>query len=84
MGQGPRPVSSICVFSARGGLGAEAQSALNARIAQDLQNSGIAVFSTTKVDGITLLRAAITNHRTTEADIDAAIAAVDRLAEELT
>ncbi len=77
---GMEPVSAICVFSARGGLESEAQSALNQRIAETLQETGEAVFSTTSVDGITMLRAAITNHRTRAEDVRAAMAAVDRLA----
>ncbi len=82
--QGPAPVSAICVFSARRGLSPADQSALNARIAQTLQENGEAVFSTTDVGGTTMLRAAITNHRTSEPDVRAAVAAVDALAEELT
>lgn len=83
MGPGPGPVSNICVFSARGGLDPAAQSALNAAVAQELQERGSAVFSTTEVDGVTMLRAAITNHRTTDDDIRAAVAAVDAVAAEL-
>ena len=71
-------VSCICAFTADAGRGAAEQSALNARIATELQLSGEAVFSTTVIDGVTCLRAAITNHRTTEEDVDAAIAAVAR------
>ncbi|MCW1932267.1 hypothetical protein [Pararhodobacter zhoushanensis] len=69
-------VSNLCVFTADAGLPAPAQSALNTSIAQALQLSGMAVFSTTSVDGVTCLRAAITNHRTTAADIEAALQAV--------
>jgi len=83
MRAGPAPVSNICVFSARGDLTPDAQSALNAQIAQALQTSGEAVFSTTLVDGITMLRAAITNHRTRASDIRTAVAAADRVAREL-
>ena len=68
--------SNLCVFTADSRLSAAEQSELNKRIAVALQNSGDAVFSTTDVDGVTCLRAAITNHRTTEADVRAAIAAV--------
>ena len=83
MRPGPDPVSNVCVFSARGGLDGAAQSALNAAIAQDLQERGTAVFSTTDIDGVTLLRAAITNHRSTAGDIRAAVAAVDDAAARL-
>ncbi|MCH2165803.1 MAG: pyridoxal-dependent decarboxylase [Marinovum sp.] len=71
-------VSNLVVFTADQTLPPEAQSELNAGIAQKLQLSGDAVFSTTLADGITCLRAAITNHRTTAKDIEIAIAAVDR------
>lgn len=83
MRPGPEPVSNVCVFSARGALDGKAQSELNGQLARALQERGEAVFSTTDVDGVTLLRAAITNHRTTEADVRAAVAAVDRVAGEL-
>lgn len=69
-------VSNLCVFTADTRLDPAAQSALNRRIAQDLQLAGEAVFSTTDIGGTTGLRAAIVNHRTTDADIHAAIAAV--------
>ncbi len=71
-------VSNLCVFTADARLDAGAQSALNIRIAQDLQLSGAAVFSTVAIDGITALRAAITNHRTRPKDVAHAIAAVAR------
>ncbi len=69
-------VSNICVFTADGGLDDRAESALNTRIAQELQISGEAVFSTTMIGGVTCLRAAITNHRTTQSYIELAIEAV--------
>ncbi|MCB1390705.1 MAG: amino acid decarboxylase [Rhodobacteraceae bacterium] len=69
-------VSNLCVFTADARLPAAEQGALNAGIAQKLQLDGVAVFSTTVVGGVTCLRAAITNHRTTPDDIDVALAAV--------
>lgn len=75
-------VSNVCVFTARADLPPDAQSRLNAEIAQVLQESGEAVFSTTRVDGRVLLRAAITNHRSRASDVRAAIAAVAREADE--
>ncbi|MDE2145708.1 MAG: cytochrome D ubiquinol oxidase subunit I [Burkholderiales bacterium] len=42
----------------------------------DLQESGVAVPSTTRVNGRTVIRVAIVNHRTTSADIDALFEAV--------
>lgn len=69
-------VSGVVVFTADDRLPADEQSTLNTAIAQRLQMAGVAVFSTTDVDGVTALRAAIANHRTTPEDIDAALDAV--------
>lgn len=73
-------VSNLCVFTADTRLSPDAQSTLNMRISQDLQNAGVAVFSTTLAEiggaSVTCLRAAITNHRTTPEDVEIAIAAV--------
>lgn len=76
-------ISNLVVFTAAKDLDPAAQSALNQRIAQELQLSGEAVFSTTAIDGVTYLRAAITNHRTTSEDINRAINAVLCAAEHL-
>lgn len=76
-------VSNICTFTARTDLPADRQSRLNKTIAEALQNSGEAVFSTTRISGVTVLRAAITNHRSCDADIEAAIGAVERMASAL-
>ncbi|WP_291733540.1 pyridoxal-dependent decarboxylase [Leisingera sp. F5] len=78
MALGAPVVSNVCVFTARSDLEPEAQSEVNARVAQTLQESGEAVFSTTRSQGRVMLRAAITNHRSREADVRAAIAAVAR------
>ncbi|APG47498.1 pyridoxal phosphate-dependent decarboxylase family protein [Phaeobacter porticola] len=78
MALGAPVVSNICVFTARSDLAPETQSQVNAEIAQTLQESGEAVFSTTRGDGRVLLRAAITNHRSRAEDIQAAIEAVAR------
>jgi aromatic-L-amino-acid decarboxylase len=52
------------------GLKIPGNDALNGRIAIDLHRRGVAAPSTTKVDGQTVIRAAIVNHRTTESDMD--------------
>ena len=49
---------------------------VNARIAIEIQESGIAVPSTTTIDGRLAIRAAIVNHRTQSCDLDALIEAV--------
>jgi glutamate/tyrosine decarboxylase-like PLP-dependent enzyme len=46
---------------------------VNARIVVDLQESGLAAPSTTRINGEVAIRAAITNHRTGRADIDALV-----------
>jgi glutamate/tyrosine decarboxylase-like PLP-dependent enzyme len=58
------------------GLRASADSELNKAIAIDLQERGVAAPSTTIIDGRTVIRAAIVNHRTTEQDIDSLMAAL--------
>jgi glutamate/tyrosine decarboxylase-like PLP-dependent enzyme len=49
---------------------------LNADITADLQVAGIAMPSTTIVNGVLAIRAAIVNHRTNEADIAVLVDAV--------
>lgn len=65
--------SNLCCFSV---IDDDCASGWNEAIAQELQMRGEAVFSTTKIQGITVLRAAITNHRTRLEDIHFAIEAV--------
>ena len=52
--------------------------AINAEIVADIQESGVAVTSTTAIDGQIAIRAAIVNHRTQSRDLDALVAAVLR------
>jgi aromatic-L-amino-acid/L-tryptophan decarboxylase len=49
---------------------------LNARIVVDIQESGIAAPSTTRIGDRLAIRAAIVNHRTQERDVDALVDAV--------
>jgi aromatic-L-amino-acid/L-tryptophan decarboxylase len=58
------------------GLRMSADGALNKAIVCDLHDSGVAAPSTTVIDGKTVIRAAIVNHRTTEADLDVFVAAL--------
>ena len=75
---------NVCCFSAAPeDWGGAAQDALNEKITHRLQLSGDVVFSTTKIDGRTVIRAAIVNHRTCEADVDYAIAAVVQVRAEM-
>ena len=48
----------------------DSSSALTKQIVIDLQERGVAAPSSTILGGRTVIRAAIVNHRTTEADID--------------
>ena len=64
-------VLNIVCFRFRGG-----DDALQADIAADVQETGVAVPSTTIIGGRLALRAAIVNHRTERRDIDALVAAV--------
>ncbi len=59
---------------------AAADDAAQEALAAALQLSGEVVLSTTVLGGRTVLRAAIVNHRTTAADVDAIVAAVRRAA----
>ena len=53
-----------------------ADDAVNREIVADIQESGVAAPSSTTLGGKFAIRAAIVNHRTEEADIDALVAAV--------
>jgi glutamate/tyrosine decarboxylase-like PLP-dependent enzyme len=52
---------------------------LNRELVADLQESGVAAPSTTVIDGKVAIRAALFNHRTTTADVDALIQGVPPL-----
>jgi glutamate/tyrosine decarboxylase-like PLP-dependent enzyme len=70
-------VANVCCFSVVGGAG-EDVGARNTMIVQQLQLDGSVVFSTTRIAGRVVMRAAITNHRTTAEDVRFAVAAVER------
>lgn len=70
-------VLNICCFRfAPKGVDLQTQDTLNSRLAKRLQLDGKAVFSTTTLNNRTVLRAAIVNHRTSDEDIDFAMAAL--------
>ena len=77
----PVPLNIVC-FRYRGSgpdTGADTAAgtdALNEAIAADVQESGIAAPSTTRIGGRIAIRAAIFNHRTREHDVDALVQAV--------
>lgn len=69
--------TSICCFRFRSdGAPAETLDALNEEIVIRLQENGIAVPSTTRLDGKLCIRVNITNHRTRRADLDILVDAV--------
>lgn len=71
------PVSlNVVCFRYAAPLDEAACDALNARIAIELQERGIAVASTTRIGGKLALRMNVMNHRTTQADLDATLDAV--------
>lgn len=78
-------VANVCCFSLAPDRFADHEvSALNKTIVQRLQLNGEVAFSTTTLSGRVVIRAAITNHRTLSSDIALSIAAVKRLAKEMT
>ncbi len=62
------------------GWSAEALDQLNEDIVADLQESGIAAPSTTRIRGVLAIRANLTNHRTRQDDLDAMVRAGSELA----
>lgn len=71
---------NICCFRANSGNSTVADlDGLNAKIVEDLQVSGIAAPSTTRIDGKLAIRVNLTNHRTRFSDIDILISAIEDL-----
>jgi aromatic-L-amino-acid decarboxylase len=71
----PVTLNIVC-FRYAAALDEAACDALNARIVVELQERGIAVPSTTRIGGKLAIRLNVMNHRTTQADLDATLAAV--------
>jgi aromatic-L-amino-acid decarboxylase len=55
----------------------------SAELVMRLQEQGLAAPSTTRIDGVPVIRAAIFNHRTTLADVDAVFEAAARIAAQI-
>ena len=66
----PTNINIVCFRYRRAGLDSVALKALNTEIMLRLQEEGVASVSDTTVHGEHCLRAAITNHRTREEDLD--------------
>jgi aromatic-L-amino-acid/L-tryptophan decarboxylase len=72
----PVPLN-VVTFRYRGrGLTDAQLDALNAEVVMRIQESGVAVPSTTRLRGRTVIRLAIVNHRTLDADLDLLVDAV--------
>ncbi len=81
---GPVPLNIVCFRPAgTGNRPPDEEAQLTARIITQLQVRGIAVPSSTTIAGRQAIRVCITNHRTTEADLDAFVDQVLALADEL-
>jgi aromatic-L-amino-acid decarboxylase len=72
----PVALNIVCFRYDDGAQSAGALDRLNAALAVDVQQSGIAVPSTTIVDGRRVLRINLTNHRVTDADLDLTLNAI--------
>ncbi len=66
----PVALNIVCFRVLRDGADAAALDALNAEIVLRLQEAGIAAPSTTRIGGKLAIRVNITNHRTSERDLD--------------
>ncbi len=72
----PVALNIVCFRFRRAGLAPVDLDRLNTDIVADLQESGLAAPSTTRIGGRTAIRVNITNHRTTSADLAVLIDAV--------
>ena len=79
----PRPLNIVCFRFHPSGLGEERLDEINREILVRLQEDGIAIPSSTLIDGRFSLRVAITNHRTTRADLDLLVASTLGIGREL-
>lgn len=79
----PAPLNIVCFRFAPAGLEEGQLNSLNEEILLQLQESGIAVPSSTVIDGRFAIRCAIVNHRSRWEDFETLIAAVVRIGSEL-
>ena len=73
----PTPLNIVCFRYVAPGLDGPALDALNARLVAELQASGVAVASTTRLEGRLAIRVCITNHRSRDDDFDLFLDALD-------
>ncbi len=76
----PATLNIVCFRSVPAHVAPHDRDAHNAALAIALQERGIAVPSTTRVDGALALRLNVMNHRTTAADLDVTLASVREFA----
>ena len=79
----PVNLSAVCFRYVRDGKSEEELNALNAEIVKRSQREGRVFFSNANINGKFALRACITNHRSSEKDVEAVIAETIRIAREL-
>jgi len=72
----PADLNIVCFRLRREGLDAAALDQLNEDVVADVQESGVAVPSTTRIKDRLAIRVNITNHRTRRGDLDALVDAV--------
>lgn len=77
----PVPLNIVCFRYNPGDLDADELNALNKEILMQLHEDGIAAPSYTVLQGVYCLRVAISNHRTTAADLDILVEAVLKIGE---
>jgi len=77
----PAPLNIVCFRYNPGNLSADELNFLNKEILMQLHESGIAAPSYTVLQGAYCLRVAITNHRTTTADLEILVEAVLKIGE---
>lgn len=79
----PVPLNIVCFRFAPVGMDCGALNRVNEEILLRIQESGLAVPSSTTIDGKFSLRAAITNHRSRKEDFDMLAEAVSRMGREI-
>jgi glutamate/tyrosine decarboxylase-like PLP-dependent enzyme len=80
----PVPLNIVCFRYSASGIDAAGLNEINREILLRLQESGLAIPSSTELDGVFALRVALTNHRTTDDDLQNLVSAVTALGEAIT
>ena len=79
----PVSLNIVCFRYCKRGYTDEALNKINKEIVMDIQMEGIAVPSSTVINGVYAIRVAICNHRSSSADFDLLVEAVIRKARAL-